>query len=282
VTRALAPRYWAAHLLALVLVGTAVALGAWQFRGWDARRAAEAVDLTRVAPEPVTDVMGPDDPFPGEAVGRPVVVEGTWLPEATLYVDGRQEGGEDGVWVVTPLSVGDPDDPALLVVRGQAPSPDRAPPAPTGEAELVAWLQPPDGATGLVDEDPTDDVIPQVRIADAVQRVDRDLYGAYGIVADGLDVEGSWPVGSAATNPGTEGLTLVEPGEGPEVGRFTAFRNFLYGVEWLLFGAFAAFIWWQYVRDRLRAEATAPEVTGATPPEGQDEAPDDRPVPSRS
>jgi surfeit locus 1 family protein len=282
VTRALAPRYWAAHLLALVLIGTAVALGVWQFRGWDARREAEAVDLTSVAPEPLAEVMGPDDPFPGEAVGRPVVVAGTWIPEATLYVDGRQEGDEGGVWVVTPLSVGGPDDPALLVVRGRAPAPDRAPAAPTGEAELVAWLQPPDGATGLVDEDPTDDVFPQVRIADAIQRVDRDLYGGYGIVADALDVDGSWPVGSGATNPGTEGLAVVEAGEGPEVGRFTAFRNFLYGVEWLLFGAFAAFIWWQYVRDRVRAEAAGPEVTGTTPPEAQDEGADDRPVPSRS
>jgi hypothetical protein len=44
----LAPRYWAVHLLALVAVATAGALGFWQYDAWHSRREAEAVDLTRV------------------------------------------------------------------------------------------------------------------------------------------------------------------------------------------------------------------------------------------
>ena len=84
---------WGAHLLALACVGAAVALGLWQYDAWEAHRAAERVDLTRAEPEPLTEVLGPDEPFPTKHVGRPVLVEGTWLPEGTVLVSGREEDG---------------------------------------------------------------------------------------------------------------------------------------------------------------------------------------------
>src|SRR5918992_3686468 len=98
--RLLAPRYWGVHLVALALVGAAGWLGFWQLDAWQTRRAAEAVDLTRVPPVPLGEVLGPDDPFPGDRVGQPVEVSGTWLPDETFFVDSG-----DGMWVVTPLRV---------------------------------------------------------------------------------------------------------------------------------------------------------------------------------
>ena len=133
-------------------------------------------------PVPLADVLGPDDPFPADRVGQPVTVAGTWLPDATVLVSGRAHEGEDGYWVVTPLRV-DGDGVALAVVRGWTADADDVPPAPTGEAELVGWLQPPEG-TGAADDDPTDDVFPQLRTADLVQRVDGDLYGAYAVAEE--------------------------------------------------------------------------------------------------
>jgi cytochrome oxidase assembly protein ShyY1 len=247
--RPLAPRYWGAHLLALVLVATAVGLGFWQLDAWQTRRTAEAEDLTRLDPVPLTDVMGPDDPFPGDKVGQPVVVQGTWLPDATFYVSGREHDGHEGYWAVTPLAVGGPADPALLVVRGWTPDPASAPAAPTGRAELVAWLQPSEGRN-VADDDPDDDVLPQVRVADALQRVDRDLYGAYGVVADRV-AEGDWPSGDRAVNDGTDGLEPAGLDQLPPAGRFTAVRNLLYAIEWWIFGLFAGFIWWRWVRDEV-------------------------------
>ena len=85
----LAPRFWGVHLLAVVLATTAGLLGYWQLDAWQERRAAEAVDLTRLAPIPLADALGPDDPFPGDKVGQPVVIEGTWVPEGTVFVDCR-------------------------------------------------------------------------------------------------------------------------------------------------------------------------------------------------
>jgi surfeit locus 1 family protein len=254
VRRVLAPRFWGVHLLAALLVAVAAWLGLWQFHAWEARRAAEARDLTTVEPIPLADAMGPDDPFPGDLVGQPVVLDGTWVPESTLFVSGRQYDGRDGYWVVTPLEV-DPDAAALLVVRGWTPSPESAPPPPEGTAELLGWLQPPEG-TGEVDQDPTDDVLPQLRIADAVQHVDQDLYGAYAVVADRTG-PGPWPVGDRATNPGTAGLEQASLDEVPKPGQLNAIRNLFYALQWWLFGGFAVFVWWRHLTDTVALERAA-------------------------
>ncbi|WP_165807094.1 SURF1 family protein [Nocardioides currus] len=228
--------------LALVLVAVAAALGVWQLRAWQDRRDAEARDLTQLDPVPLADVMGPDDPFPGQDVGRPVDLAGEWLPQGAFYVSGREDAGRDGLWLVVPLAVGGPDDPAIPVVLGWTESQD-ASLVPSGEATVTGWLQPPEG-NGAFDDDPDDDVVPQLRTADAIQRVDNDLYSAYAVAtspADGLD---------AAT------LDAL-----PEVGRFTALRNLLYAFEWWFFGAFAAFVWWRWVRDEQAVrEAEAASV----------------------
>lgn len=246
----LAPRLLGVHLLALTCVVVAVLLGAWQYDAWQARRAAEAADLTQQDPIPLAEAMGPDDPFPGDRVGQPVTVHGTWVPQGTVFVSGRKHDGQQGYWVVTPLAISAPDGPALPVVRGWVASPASAPAPPGGQGELVGWLQPPEGST-VVDEDPDDDVLPELRIADLVQRVDQDLYGGYAVL----------------TRP-TAGLQPADLDQLPQVGRFTALRNILYAVEWWFFGAFALFVWIRWLRDEAGADASqdtshAPVGSGA-------------------
>jgi surfeit locus 1 family protein len=191
---------------------------------------------------PLTEVMGPDDPFPGDRVGQQVSVSGTWLDDGTVFVSGREREGVDGYWMVTPLGLA--DGAALPVVLGWVAEPDAAPPSPSGEAEVVGWLQPPEG-TGVTDDDPGDDVVPQLRTADLVQLVDQDLYGAYAVAMGGV-----------------AGLPAADLAQLPEAGRFTAVRNLLYGIEWWVFGAFALFVWWRWVRDSTRVpdEDTAPDT----------------------
>jgi surfeit locus 1 family protein len=220
-----------ATALAAVLVGIAGWLGWWQLEAWQARRDAEARDLTALTPVALEDVMGPDYPFPGDQVGRPVEVTGEWLPEGTFFVSDRAVGDEEGYWAVVPLAVGGAGEPAIPVVVGWSTEPVLPEPL-AGEADVTGWLQPPEG-TGAVDDDPDDDVVPQLRIADAVQRVDVDLYGAYLVARD----------------PAPD-LTAAGLDQLPEVGTFTALKNLLYAVEWWVFGAFAAFIWWRWVRDQ--------------------------------
>ena len=245
----LSPRFWGVHLVVLACVGAAGWLGAWQYDAWQARRAAEAADLTRLDPIPLAEAMGPDDPFPGNLVGRPVTLDGTWVDDATVLVSGRESEGHDGYWVVTPLAVPGPGDPAMPVVRGWTASPEEVP-LEEGTADVVGWLQPPEG-TGAVDESPGDDVVPQLRIADLVQRVDQDLYGGYAVL----------------TRP-TDGLEPADLDQLPEVGRFTALRNLLYAVEWWFFGAFAVFVWVRWLREEPASNASqdasqAPVGSGA-------------------
>ncbi len=253
----LAPRYWGAHLLALLMVAAASGLGWWQWDSYQARRDAEAVDLTRVEPIPLAEAMGPDDPFPGEYVGQPVLVEGSWLPEGTVYVSGREHEGREGFWVVTPLAVGAVDDPALPVVLGWSPSVEEAPAAPTGAGAVTAWLQPTDG-TGEADTDRTDDIVPQVRTADLIQHVDQDLYGAYAV----LDPDRTDALEAVATLEPADLEELPPPAGG------TGLRNLLYALEWVVFAAFAAFVWWRYVRDvtRRRDEEDAAEEPASDTP----------------
>lgn len=233
----LAPRYWGAHLLAVVLVGIAVALGWWQYGAWQAHRDAEARDLTQARAEPLDDVLGPDDPFPGNRVGQPVTASGTWVPDGTVFVSGRERDGHDGYWMVTPLSIDGEDGAALPIVLGWVDAVDDAPAPPQGRSEVSAWLQPPEG-TGQADDDPGDDVLPQLRIADLVQHVDQDLYGGYGVLREAAP-----------------GLEQASPEQLPDVGALTSIRNLLYAIEWWFFGAFAAFIWWRWVTEAPEQEA---------------------------
>jgi hypothetical protein len=91
----------------------------------------------------------------------------------------------------------------------------------------------------VADDDPTDDVLPQLRIADVIQHVDQDLYGGY--VVD--------------EKPGA-GLQRATLAQLPEAGTLTGLRNFLYGLEWWVFGGFVVFIWWRHIQE---VTAPAPE-----------------------
>jgi surfeit locus 1 family protein len=245
----LAPRMWLGHLLVIVLVVAAVLLGVWQLDAWRTRRADAARDLSHSDPVALSSVMGPDDPFPGRSVGQPVTLRGDWVASGTVYVSGRDHDGHDGFWMVTPLAIGGGDHSAMPVVLGWVADPSSAPAPPQGGADVVGWLQPPEG-DGTVDDDPTDDVLPQLRIADVIQHVDQDLYGAYAIAQEGVD-----------------GLPAADLAQLPDAGRFTAVRNLFYAVEWWFFGAFAVLIWWRWVEEQLA-------LTAGTPQDEDEEQPD--------
>ncbi len=239
-------RLWGAHLLALVCVSIAAGMGLWQYDAWQTRRAAERVDLTQADPLPIDEVIGADDPFPTAGLGRPVTVRGVFLPEATVLVSDREgAGGDDGVagdWLVTPLTVGPASAPAVPVVRGWLPAgadPASLPAAPEGEVEVTGWLQPPEAGTGEIGE-PDDVVLPRLRIADLVQRVDQDLYGAYVVAEEPLAPDVA------------AGLAAATLDQLPQASRFTGLRNILYAIEWWVFAAFAAFVWFRHVRDATR------------------------------
>ncbi|HWJ10842.1 MAG TPA: SURF1 family protein [Nocardioides sp.] len=260
-------RLWGAHLLALLCVGFAAGMGVWQYDAWQERRAAEQVDLTEADPVPITDVLGPDDPFPTAGLGRPVDVRGTFLDAGTVLVTGRDGAdGEEGSWLVTPLSVGAADQPAVPVVRGWVPADtavEDVPAPPAGEVDLVGWLQPTESSQSggeSADEEsapePGDRVLPHLRVADLVQLLDgQDLYGAYVVAREALSTDAA---------AGVDAATLDQL---PPASRFTGLRNILYAIEWWVFAAFAVFLWWRHVRDTT-AEPALGEPADEGDPEG--------------
>lgn len=236
----LAPRMLGLHVLAVLAVTAATLLGLWQYHAWQIHREDRTLALATAPAKPLQDVISADAAFPGDAVGQPVSFSGRWLTHDTFYVSDRPLDGRTGFWVVTPLAVcpggSCADASALLVVRGWSTRPD-GPQPPSGPIALTGWLQPPEGA-GITDQDRTDDVLPELRMADAVQRVDRDLYGAY-VIADRM-------------SPSVGGLQPVTPESLPEPSSFTGLRNLLYALEWWLFGGFAVFIWVRWCTDEVR------------------------------
>lgn len=236
------------HVPAVAAVVAAVLLGNWQLGAWQMHREDRSAELADADPVPLQDVMGPDDVFPADGVGRPVTLAGEWRPDSVVYVADRVLDGDDGFWMVVPLvTCGGPEsvsesgcaDPASMpVVTGWTAEVEDAPGPPTGDAEVTGWLQPGEGAEEP-DADPADRVLPSLRIAELLQRVDEDLYGGYVILESPAEAR--------------SGLSAVTPDSLPEAPTSTALRNLLYGIEWWLFAGFAVFLWWRWTKDEVDA-----------------------------
>ena len=260
----LGPQMLALHLVAVLAISFAAALGWWQIQAWQAGREDRARELAGDEPRPLQDVLGADDAFPGADVGRPVTTDGRWEPVEPLFVQDRRrtaDGADDGVWQLALLRTC-PDatdatdatecEAVVPVVLGWAPSPEQgtASPAAGERVQLTGWLQP--AEQGEADPDPTDRLLPAVRTADLLQQTDQDLYSGYVILRDPASLRGD--------------LSPVTPESLPEPPASTALRNLLYGVEWWVFAAFAVYLWGRWSHDavlRARAADEEPPVASA-------------------
>lgn len=251
------PRMLGLHLVAILATAAALLLGVWQYHAWQVNREHQALDLVTAAPKPLDTVISGDAPFPGDAVGQPVRFSGRWLPDDTIFVADRPLRGKTGYWVVTPVAVCEPAAPsecgtgsAILVVTGWTPEPHDAPAPLRGRVDVSGWLQPAEGS-GIADTNPKDDVLPELRIADAIQHVDQDLYGGYVIAKE---------VSTGSTGGGV--LEAVTPASLPQPDTFTSLRNLLYALEWWVFGGFALFLWRRWCSDEVKR--VGDQAAGAT------------------
>ncbi|GIG39063.1 SURF1 family protein [Cellulomonas phragmiteti] len=251
-------------LLVVLLAAAAVCarLGVWQLERAEVRGAAsaerEAARVLTAQPEPLADLLAPGQTFVGDLVARKAVVTGTYDDGSTLLVTGRaHDGRTDGYLVLTPLRVPTAAGDAVLpVVRGWSPTSDVAG-APTGEVEVVGWLQVGEEAGAPIVDGRTD----AISAAQLLAAWGGPVYTGY------LVVQTSDPADPAAAG----GLVGLDPptraGSGLNV------QNLAYAAQWWIFGLFAAGLWWRLVRD---------EAAGRPPLPG-DDAPvlpgDDAPVP---
>jgi cytochrome oxidase assembly protein ShyY1 len=238
------------HLFAVAVTVVCVVAGSWQLDAYQAERAAERADRSGSVPVPVDDLVSPDQALTGDVVGRRVMADGTYAPaEQQLLVAGRQVGGANGWWVLSPLLVD--ADTALLVVRGWTGE-QRLPPVPSGPVSVTVSLQPgEDAANGArLTPAPGEPVVDVVRLPSLVNTLPYRLYPAYGIRTDQSPAP-------------TDGLEQVSA-PGPQPSWSTGSRNLAYGLQWWAFGVFALFMWWRVVVDRVRP-SPPPEAPAATP-----------------
>ncbi|HZI98609.1 MAG TPA: SURF1 family protein [Actinomycetales bacterium] len=226
---AVRPRWLGLLGLVLALATAFAALGSWQLDR--SRDEADAPGI--VEPVALRDVLQPQEPLTGDAVGRPIEATGEFTGEP-LRVEGRRLDGETGAWVLMAFAVPTGTGTATLpVVRGWVPDDARAPEPPAGTVTITGRLESSEAPTGT-----TGGSVESVSSADLVNRWGSPIYAGF-LVMD------SAPAGPMRTIPPVT-----------DDGGF-ALLNLSYALQWWIFAAFAVFIWWRVVRDAHRHELAA-------------------------
>ncbi|MRG61259.1 SURF1 family protein [Agromyces sp. CFH 90414] len=244
------PRWIAALVLALAVAAAFALLGQWQVE----RAVEQAVVADRPTEEvrPFDGLVEPDEPTPQSATGQRVEVAGTWVAGDTVLVDGRLNDGTPGTWVVAHLEVADAPAGGLPVALGWAEERADAEAALErfdAEAGAAAGADEAVTVTGrfLPSEAPMlpgDDADPQRMQTVAVAQLinvwegydDRPVYFGYVTAAEPFE--------------GLEAIVSPPPEQTAELN----WLNVFYAVEWVVFAAFAIYLWYRLVRDAVERE----------------------------
>ena len=110
-----ARRFWLITLAAGLAVALTIGLGRWQLSR-AADKEALAAAIANQASQPAMSglelVARANRP---EVIYRPVLLNGRWLPEHTVFLDNRQMNAKPGLFVVTPLAL--TEGPAVVLVQ---------------------------------------------------------------------------------------------------------------------------------------------------------------------
>lgn len=247
--------HWSGLLaLAVAIAAVMSVLGVWQLDVYRSKTAAATADRAAAAPVPLQSLFPVDAGLPSDAVGRRVIVSGTWGPTADqIFVSGRRYGDQDGFWVVTPVlldavtgatqdadngDTGPGQAGAVMVIRGWVPTVDAAAARPpTGRVQVIGAVAASEAedASGAAARGR---VLPSLRIPTIVHLVDYRLYDAFVVLA-------------SSKPPVSEGPAVV-PAPSPPIDH-AGLRNVAYAVQWWIFAAFTLFMWGRMVLDAHRS-----------------------------
>lgn len=218
------------HLVAVVAVSAMSYAGYWQLDAWRQSQADDRAAKAQRDPVVLSSLLGPDDPITAEADGAAVLIEGRWAPaEDQFLVTGRVPGRS---WVVSPLLV-DGTQSAVLVVRGSSDASD-LPPLTTGTVRVTGVVAASEPFSTAVTGKRQ---IEALNVSVLVGSVPYDLYSVY-------------VVRTAQSPPDPARLEPVAVSL-PEASWTAGARNLAYGIQWWVFAAFTAFMWWRVARDRV-------------------------------
>ncbi len=234
--------WWIGMLfVALAVAGVFAWLGQWQL--------SSAIDTSPTpvgATEevrPIDEVLAPGDLLAEPMVGQRVSLEGEWIGDL-LIVSSRVNGGVEGYWITAQVRV---DGAALAVALAWAPTRDAAEAA---IADLSTRSGPIDLVGRLVSDEgrqppgPGESVEEMTRMSPVMllgqwQDVPQEMYRAY-LVADPIP---DLPAGvDAIDSPPPHELSSVN------------WLNIFYAIEWVVFAAFAFYMWYRLARDAWERE----------------------------
>lgn len=228
----LSRRFWGAHALVVVAFLGCVAGSDWQFHVWAANRHAAQAVLTNEPPVPLVSILRVGQPYPGSAIGRPVTLNGTWVPASTFYVADQpspSQSSRRGYWAVTLVRVGSAGVPVL---RGWTPS--TSAPAVSGSFSMNGWLEPSDDTNGI-QTGTHPPIYGSLSLAALAQTSPLRLLPGYVVARTG--------------STGTTGLVATGPTVTAGIAGTTGLLNFLYGIQWILFAGLSIYLWWRWCRD---------------------------------
>lgn len=218
------------HLVALVALSAMSYAGYWQLEAWQRSQADDRAAKAERDPVALSELLGPDDAINAEADGASVLIEGRWAPVADQFlVTGRAPGRS---WVVSPLLV-DGTQSAVLVVRGSSDGSD-LPPLTAGTVRVTGVVAPSEPFSTAVTGGRE---IEALNVPVLVASVPYDLYSVY-------------VVRTAQSPPDPAELDPVAVSL-PEASWTAGARNLAYGIQWWVFAAFTAFMWWRVASDRV-------------------------------
>ena len=237
-------------LAMLIGVAVTVRLGFWQLSRAAEKEARHAAIVAQMDAPVLSTSTLLAKPESFEQLHRRVELEGTWLPEHTVYLDNRPMNGHAGFWVLTPLQLN--LSTRVLVQRGWVPrhQVDRT---------LLPAIQTPSGVVqvqGRIAPPPSQ----MMELAAQATAATADAFGAPKILQNlNLDAYAVQTGGALAavvlqTDEASDGLLR----DWPEI-KTGVEKNLAYAVQWFVLAAlqFMLYIWFQFIQPHRHARRSS-------------------------
>ena len=245
---ALRPRWLGLLAVVVVVIAACVQLGLWQLHVAQDKGLADALRKAHEARPALLDtVIRPHQAFPNAQSGRAVTVVGAYAGSDQFLVGPRRLEGRTGFWVVTPMVVQE-TRARVAVVRGFATDATRPLDPPSGTVSVDGSLAPGESPAAAPSGLPAwpQEARGSIDLAVLVNEWPGELYNAFVFAQSEKSSTG-------AGIPVPDGLERVPP---PDVTGGLKWRNAAYALQWWVFAAFAAFMWFRMVREDAQRDGT--------------------------
>ena len=232
-------RLWRISIAAAVGIAAGMALGGWQLSRAAQKNAMHAQVQERSSLSALDGAALAAVTTPADHTWRPVLLQGRWVAEHTVFLDNRQMQGKPGFDVLTPLRLAG-TDAAVVVQRGwvRRDFVDRtrlpAVETPAGAVQVRGLIAPPPAKLYALGAEQAGAIRQNLELAEFRARTGLPLL-------TGLSVR--------QAGPASEGLLRewTQPGSGVE-------KHYGYAFQWFALSALIAilYVWFLFIAPRRK------------------------------